>query len=109
MHTYCSSYNYSCEVFNCLLSESIKDANFYECPFHKLKCVLLLAFMRTPDMITVLFFSLSWQTVYFGNVNILSPLSPINCYYYGQTVCRKIYFLLRLICCCDKIFFDIHV
>jgi len=38
----------------------------------------MLTFLGTPDMITVLFFSVSWQTVYYETVNALSFLSPIN-------------------------------
>jgi len=30
--------------------------------------------LGAPDMITVVFFSVSWQSVYFGNVHILFPL-----------------------------------
>ena len=38
----------------------------------------MLASLGTPDMITVLVFTLSWQTVYFGNVTASSRLSLIN-------------------------------
>jgi len=46
----------------------------------------LLAFLGTPDMKTVLVFSVFWQTVYFGKVNIFSYLLITNklvlLYYY---------------------------
>jgi len=29
-------------------------------------------------LITVLFFSVSWQTIYYENANAISSLSPIN-------------------------------
>jgi len=44
--------------------------------FTAFKCVLTLAFPGTLGMITFLYFSVSWQTVYFGNANILPPSSP---------------------------------
>ena len=39
---------------------------------------LMLACLGTPDLITVLFFSVSWQTIYYENENAISSLSPIN-------------------------------
>jgi len=49
--------------------------------FRKNLC-LMLAFLGTPDMITVLLFSVSWQTVYYENVNAILSLSPTYYYYY---------------------------
>jgi len=38
----------------------------------------MLACLGTLDLITVLFFSVSWQTVYYENENAIPSLSPIN-------------------------------
>jgi len=38
----------------------------------------MLVCLGTPDLITVLFFSVSWQTVYYENANAIPSLSPIN-------------------------------
>ena len=47
-------------------------------PFINLNVSLMLACLGTPDLITVLFFSVSWQTTYYENANAISSLSPIN-------------------------------
>ena len=55
--------------FNC-------DASY--CPFINLNVSLMLACLGTPDLITVLFFSVSWQTICYENENAIFSLSPIN-------------------------------
>jgi len=56
-----------------------------------------VSFLGTPDMITVLFFSVSWQTAYYENVNAIPSLSPINillygafCSYFSNTSCKSV-------------------
>ena len=39
---------------------------------------LMLAWLGTPDVITVLFFSVSWQTIYYENANAISSLSAMK-------------------------------
>jgi len=50
---------------------------FFAWPFNW-NVSLMLACLGTPDLITVLFFSASWQTVYYENANAIPSLSPIN-------------------------------
>jgi len=38
----------------------------------------MLARLGTADLITVLAFSVSWQTIYYENANAIPSLSPIN-------------------------------
>jgi len=38
----------------------------------------MLAFLGTPDMITVLFFLVSYQTVFYENVNAVPSLLLVN-------------------------------
>jgi len=45
-------------------------------PFINLNVSLMLAYLGTPDLITVLFFSVSWQTIHYENA--ISSLSLIN-------------------------------
>jgi len=47
-------------------------------PFINLNVSLILACFGAPDLITVLFFSVSSQTIYYENANAISSLSPIN-------------------------------
>jgi len=51
---------------------------FLHGPFINLNVSLMLACLGTPDLITVLFFSVSWQTIYCENANAIFSLSPIN-------------------------------
>jgi len=39
---------------------------------------LMLACLGTPDLIIVLAFSVTWQTIYYENANAISSLSSIN-------------------------------
>jgi len=50
---------------------------FFEGPFNW-NVSLMLACLGAPDLITVLFFSMSWHTVYYENANAMPSLSPIN-------------------------------
>ena len=47
-------------------------------PFINFDVSLMLVCLGTPDLITVLFFSVSWQTIYYENANAISFVSPIN-------------------------------
>jgi len=38
----------------------------------------MLACLGTPDLLTVLILSVSWQTVYYEDANAIPSLSPIN-------------------------------
>jgi len=47
-------------------------------PFINLNVSLMLACLGTLVLITVVFSSVSWQTIYSENENAISSLSPIN-------------------------------